>query len=377
MAVADAVLPSTLTYKDRMRLQEDSSYAYNSLYVSGAMGPVWERLMADASIRQSKRWSSIPYQEGSTALYSTNTLSGFNTNSTRPSAVYTQTSFKPGHTDQLESVPLETLHPLTAKRHKQKYPVDFMAAIRPDAQTTNQTLRMLGTYKTDYPHAERFNMHIPEGAPGGDAWFHPDVVLTRPATAPTVHSSWNIPPYGPPASLSTFSFRKKAWASGSAPSTAQLTKAPEIPQHPSARRWVAAGHPTAAEPPAARMAAGLTPTRPSSAQMHRPASVQPRRPSSAQPTKSAEPISTAPPPPPAPQQQQQLESAAGPGRQTPPQPAAPAAAPAAQRPRPASAQPSRPAPQASPVKPALLTSSDGSSRSSGRTKHARVHWAPQ
>jgi hypothetical protein len=51
--------------------------------------------------------------------------------------------------------------------------MDFMAAARPQAQTTNQTLRMLGTYSGDAAVAKALGVHVPAGAmtPG----FHPDV----------------------------------------------------------------------------------------------------------------------------------------------------------------------------------------------------------
>jgi hypothetical protein len=55
----------------------------------------------------------------------------------------------------------------------QHFPLDFMAAARPQAQTTNQTLRMLGTYSSDAAVAQALGVHAPAGVmkPG----FHPDV----------------------------------------------------------------------------------------------------------------------------------------------------------------------------------------------------------
>jgi hypothetical protein len=35
----------------------------------------------------------------------------------------------------------------------QKNPIDYLTQIRPDTETMNQTLRMLGTYKSDYAAA--------------------------------------------------------------------------------------------------------------------------------------------------------------------------------------------------------------------------------
>jgi hypothetical protein len=54
----------------------------------------------------------------------------------------------------------------------QHYQLDFYAAARPFAQTTNQTLRMLGTYSSDAPVALALGVHIPGGVASG---FHPDV----------------------------------------------------------------------------------------------------------------------------------------------------------------------------------------------------------
>jgi hypothetical protein len=54
----------------------------------------------------------------------------------------------------------------------QKYPQDFMADARPATQTTNQMLRVLGTYQEDYLTASRLGLFIPPGVPKG---WHPDV----------------------------------------------------------------------------------------------------------------------------------------------------------------------------------------------------------
>lgn len=73
-----------------------------------------------------------------------------------------------------QNPPLETLHPLTLKSYKNKFPLDFLAAARPAAQTTNQTMRMLGTYTGDEQLARLINARIPAvGIKPG--CFHPDV----------------------------------------------------------------------------------------------------------------------------------------------------------------------------------------------------------
>ncbi len=45
-------------------------------------------------------------------------------------------------------VMLESMHPMEALRMKQREPIDFMSAMRPETKTINQTLRMMGTYAT-------------------------------------------------------------------------------------------------------------------------------------------------------------------------------------------------------------------------------------
>ena len=53
--------------------------------------------------------------------------------------------------------------------------------------TPPQTLRMLGTYSTDYAHADQARTFVPSGCPGGPpsgSWFHSDVRLTRSVEVP-------------------------------------------------------------------------------------------------------------------------------------------------------------------------------------------------
>ncbi len=77
------------------------------------------------------------------------------------------------------------LQPQQLKSFMRKYPISYYSAIRPDAETTNQTMRMLGTYSSDFAFADQARIFIPSGCPGGPAtgtsWFHPDVRLTASA----------------------------------------------------------------------------------------------------------------------------------------------------------------------------------------------------
>ncbi len=70
----------------------------------------------------------------------------FASNTTVPACLFNpDDSFKAG---TRHFVAVETLHPIVAKRYKQREPIEFMASIRPDTETINQTLRMMGTYKS-------------------------------------------------------------------------------------------------------------------------------------------------------------------------------------------------------------------------------------
>jgi hypothetical protein len=62
-------------------------------------------------------------------------------------------------------VPIEEQHPITARRFKQKQPLEFMTQIRPETETASQALRMLGTYPGDAAHAERLGIFIPQVSP--------------------------------------------------------------------------------------------------------------------------------------------------------------------------------------------------------------------
>ncbi|KAG1676630.1 hypothetical protein FOA52_008759 [Chlamydomonas sp. UWO 241] len=51
-------------------------------------------------------------------------------------------------------VPVESLHPMQERRFMRSCPAEYFAAIRTHTETTNQAMRMLGTYATDKAHAE-------------------------------------------------------------------------------------------------------------------------------------------------------------------------------------------------------------------------------
>uniref|UniRef100_A0A7S0R2D4 Uncharacterized protein n=1 Tax=Chlamydomonas leiostraca TaxID=1034604 RepID=A0A7S0R2D4_9CHLO len=168
--------PSNLSYRERLSLEEENTAEYNRLWKKAYRQTVWERLLEDASTRQERTRTSKPYQEGAHVGH-LGTLSGFSTNSEKP--VYTLTSFKSGHNTELAPAPSVMDHPQLVRKFMQKQKLEYYQAIRPDCETTNQTLRMLSTYETDIVHAARGHVHIPPCSPAMEGnYFHPDVRLT-------------------------------------------------------------------------------------------------------------------------------------------------------------------------------------------------------
>ncbi|KAL6762790.1 flagellar associated protein, partial [Haematococcus lacustris] len=182
--------PSTLTYQQRLKLKEDNPYGYTRLYSTSRTQDVFARLNVDADGRYQRSLTWRPkthhawpdYIPCSSSFYSEGNLSGFATNTSR--AVYTHTTFKTGHVDFNDRAPIDTMVPQQLRRYRAREPYDYRATIRPDCQTTNQTMRMMGTYESDYQAAKQSGLFIPNGTPGGPAWFHPDVRLTGAAAPP-------------------------------------------------------------------------------------------------------------------------------------------------------------------------------------------------
>eukprot|EP00798_Chlamydomonas_sp_ICE-L_P027167 gene27167-2407_t len=198
----DAFCPSTLSYKERTALKEQNSIAYARFYTTCAKDHVVSRLTKDASLRSSRR-ALTPTPRG--MLFAEFPRGPFDSVDTLSGSFDATLTFRSGHmkTEQTaynrhfgikqtrpatspaafeSTVPVDSLPPITLKHMKHVSKIDYYAAIRPDTQTTNQTLRMMGTYDRDHIHAEKLQNHIPSFSPGGAAWYHPDVVLT---TAPT------------------------------------------------------------------------------------------------------------------------------------------------------------------------------------------------
>ncbi|GIL81250.1 hypothetical protein Vretimale_1191 [Volvox reticuliferus] len=180
--MGDPVYPSTIRYRERLGIANEDVYKYNRLYATQQESDVWTRLTSDASLRQSSARSRPPFQEGQAQVNYSYKNSGFDSN-TCP-AQYTHNSFKQGLYQH--DTPIEQQHKITAGRFKQAYPLDFMGQIRPETETTNQAMRMLGTYASDQAHADRLGIFIPQGCPGGKPSYHPDVTTCGYGLAPTL-----------------------------------------------------------------------------------------------------------------------------------------------------------------------------------------------
>lgn len=132
--------------------------------------------------------------------------------------------------------------------------MEFMCAIRPDTETTQQTMRMLGTYHTDQTHADRMGVHIPHMSPGGSGTYHPDVVLTqRPVTE---HPAWAM-------TTTSFGFGPSTTWKNTRPHTG-LPRAGYIPRHYQKQPQAAA--PLQSEPKPVQASRPRTPPSPAAAQ---------------------------------------------------------------------------------------------------------------
>ncbi|KAF5828851.1 hypothetical protein DUNSADRAFT_16987 [Dunaliella salina] len=192
--MSSKIAPSTLSYRDRLHLAQNDSFAYKQLYSHGSQKDVFARLTGDASGRierlnetnssmsstgsprsMDSADSDIPWPEmspTSNAFYSQGTLSGFMSNTSKPGT--STASIRSSRNNLDAHVPLDKLPEKLEKRFKQQNPLEYMATLRPQAETTNQTLRMMGTYASDFQN-KRAGMQTVHMAPGGPAGFHPDV----------------------------------------------------------------------------------------------------------------------------------------------------------------------------------------------------------
>lgn len=178
-SIADqVVLPSTLGYRERVTLSREKPFEYGKIYDADHQrsSHVWNRLVADATVRQTISANNTrPPTEyfGKGIPEDTSSSGGFVQNN------HATNKLTRGQQVKYVEPSVDTLHDITAKSYKKQFPMDFMTAVRPDTETVNQTLRMMGTYKPDYAIADRFKMNIPNGCPGGKGEFHADVTIGK------------------------------------------------------------------------------------------------------------------------------------------------------------------------------------------------------
>eukprot|EP00199_Chlamydomonas_sp_CCMP681_P006208 CAMPEP_0119103612 /NCGR_PEP_ID=MMETSP1180-20130426/2020_1 /TAXON_ID=3052 ORGANISM="Chlamydomonas cf sp, Strain CCMP681" /NCGR_SAMPLE_ID=MMETSP1180 /ASSEMBLY_ACC=CAM_ASM_000741 /LENGTH=185 /DNA_ID=CAMNT_0007088165 /DNA_START=21 /DNA_END=578 /DNA_ORIENTATION=- len=171
--------PSTISYRSRLHLREADGHSYARLYSTSRSQDVFGRLVSDAGGRQLRssqgfkpRGMAWPDYAPPGPFYSEGELSGFITNTSK--AVYTHTTFRTGRQKDFVKPDLDRMVPRQLKRYMAREPFDYASIVRPDAETTNQALRMLGTYASDEGFARRAGQIIPNCSPGGTGW-HPDV----------------------------------------------------------------------------------------------------------------------------------------------------------------------------------------------------------
>ncbi|KAL6754359.1 hypothetical protein V8C86DRAFT_2704290 [Haematococcus lacustris] len=212
--------PSSLSYRERVELIDSGNTAeHHRLWVQAYKPGVWDRLLEDASTRSRQRQSLPNAPDSVTALRHTGTLSGYASN-TAP-AVHSMNSFNNGHNSIAAPHPTSLNHPWLSKRFMHKDKIEYMAAIRPDCETMNQTLRMMGTYPTDAPHAARCQLHMPPLSPAiPPGAFHPDVRISSLACsrAQATHNSLIARPHHPPSACAAAS----TYAGAAATATTQL-----------------------------------------------------------------------------------------------------------------------------------------------------------
>ncbi|KAF8056443.1 Napepld [Scenedesmus sp. PABB004] len=152
-AAAAATAPSALSYAERVEL---SRTAAHELYLSAAASGVVERLTADASARAARgaaapppcgepRLAPPPCDGAAAALAAPHggRASGYVSNTTDADVL--PRAARGGAAPPPEP-PLAGLPRITLAAYHKRFPVDFMAAARPFAATTNQTLAALGAH---------------------------------------------------------------------------------------------------------------------------------------------------------------------------------------------------------------------------------------
>merc|ERR1712137_1018391 len=143
MGASDCLIPSALTARERCTVKKTNPVEYSHLYhYAHEESNVWKRLMKDSKRRDAMRPKNGAYQ-GTPGL-DLATDSGFAANNRRTSATQVPRGAK-----ILGDPPVQSLHNTTLRSYRKNYPIDFMAAVRPQTKTINQTLGIWGYQDTD------------------------------------------------------------------------------------------------------------------------------------------------------------------------------------------------------------------------------------
>eukprot|EP00193_Tetraselmis_chui_P005548 CAMPEP_0177756334 /NCGR_PEP_ID=MMETSP0491_2-20121128/3046_1 /TAXON_ID=63592 /ORGANISM="Tetraselmis chuii, Strain PLY429" /LENGTH=156 /DNA_ID=CAMNT_0019271895 /DNA_START=205 /DNA_END=675 /DNA_ORIENTATION=- len=134
--------PSALSTKTRCTLKKSDPVAYSHLYHRNHQDSnVWSRLTKDASRRTEMRPKNGTYVP--TPVSSPCDDSGFASNNKK-----TRGPLPPEDGNQPEP-DMRSLHFKTLRSFKKKYPIEFMASVRPNTVTINNTLAMWGCQASD------------------------------------------------------------------------------------------------------------------------------------------------------------------------------------------------------------------------------------
>mmetsp|Transcript_19412 Transcript_19412/g.48813 ORF Transcript_19412/g.48813 Transcript_19412/m.48813 type:complete len:158 (+) Transcript_19412:130-603(+) len=140
--------PSALTTRDRCSLKHKDPVSYSHLYHrNNQESNVWSRLTKDAARRKDFRPKNGTYQR--TPMSSPCNDSGFATNNNTTSG-----PLPPKGATPPPEADVRSLHFKTLRSFKKKYPIEFMSAVRPSAQTLNNTLAMWGNQPSDPSNTE-------------------------------------------------------------------------------------------------------------------------------------------------------------------------------------------------------------------------------
>eukprot|EP00892_Ulva_mutabilis_P012336 jgi/Ulvmu1/9475/UM052_0044.1 len=132
-----------------MQLKEQDPVEYTRIYnTPSRQKPVWQRLEADAVTRRNLPTKQYSFWSGHGS--ENNEGGGYS-----QSVSFKQLTRPPPGAKEMVDPPVDSLHRITLDRYRQKFPLEFYAAIRPKTETVSQTLRYLGTYACDVEFAEK------------------------------------------------------------------------------------------------------------------------------------------------------------------------------------------------------------------------------